>query len=309
MNRLSIAALLTAALAASAFAGGALEEARYAPADRIVAIGDVHGDLEATRRALRLAGAIDEVDRWVGGDLVVVQTGDQLDRGDDEREILELLDRLEKEARSSGGALLTLNGNHELMNVAQDFRYVTDGGWEDFAEFATASSEDGVADADGSSGRAAAFGPGGHYARLLAQRDVVVVVGDNVFCHGGIRAEHLNYGLDRLNRETRAWLAGEGPEPEWFRAKDNPVWTRRYSDEPTADACTELGEVLERLGASRMIVGHTVQSEGITAHCDERVWCIDVGMAAAYGGEPQVLEIVGDVVRILEEVADPVAPE
>ncbi|MCA9658976.1 MAG: calcineurin, partial [Myxococcales bacterium] len=53
-------------------------------AKRIVALGDVHGDLEATRHALRIAGAIDGDDRWIGGDLVVVQTGDQLDRGDDE---------------------------------------------------------------------------------------------------------------------------------------------------------------------------------------------------------------------------------
>jgi hypothetical protein len=52
---------------------------RSAP-KRIVALGDVHGDLSATRRALRLAGAIDDQDRWIGGRLVVVQTGDQLGR-------------------------------------------------------------------------------------------------------------------------------------------------------------------------------------------------------------------------------------
>src|SRR4051794_38999116 len=64
-----------------------------APA-RIVAIGDLHGDLEATRAALKLAGAIDDKDHWAGGALMVVQTGDQLDRGDGERAILDLLDRL-----------------------------------------------------------------------------------------------------------------------------------------------------------------------------------------------------------------------
>ena len=57
---------------------------------RIVAIGDLHGDLDACRRALRLGGAIDDADRWIGGDLVVVQTGDQLDRGDDEQAIIDL---------------------------------------------------------------------------------------------------------------------------------------------------------------------------------------------------------------------------
>ncbi|MEZ4380326.1 MAG: metallophosphoesterase, partial [Nannocystaceae bacterium] len=103
-------------------------------AARIVALGDVHGDLAATRSALRLAGAIDAEDRWVGGELVVVQTGDQLDRGDDEREILDLLARLEGEAKAAGGALYVLNGNHELMNAAGDLRYVTAGGHLDFAD-------------------------------------------------------------------------------------------------------------------------------------------------------------------------------
>jgi hypothetical protein len=64
----------------------------------------VHGDFEATRRALRLAGATDEIDKWIGGDLVVVQTGDQLDRGDGEQAILELLARLQHEARAAGGS-------------------------------------------------------------------------------------------------------------------------------------------------------------------------------------------------------------
>ena len=57
---------------------------RFPKADRIVAIGDLHGDLAATRRALRVAGAIDEQDQWTGEDLVIVQTGDILDRGGDE---------------------------------------------------------------------------------------------------------------------------------------------------------------------------------------------------------------------------------
>ena len=99
---------------------------------RLVAIGDLHGDLAAARGALRAAGAIDDADRWIGGDLVVVQTGDVLDRGDGESKILDLLARLDGEARAAGGALIQLLGNHELMNAAGDFRYVTPGGARDF---------------------------------------------------------------------------------------------------------------------------------------------------------------------------------
>ena len=96
VTRTTITLLVSAAVLAAVPAGPAA-------AGRIVAMGDLHGDLDATRRALRLAGAIDESDHWIGGELVVVQTGDQLDRGDQEQAILELLDRLQDEARPPAG--------------------------------------------------------------------------------------------------------------------------------------------------------------------------------------------------------------
>src|SRR5687768_17426401 len=74
---------------------------RHPAPKRLVAIGDLHGDLAATRSALRAAGAIDDADRWSGGELVIVQTGDVLDRGDDEQAILDLIFRLETEAAAA----------------------------------------------------------------------------------------------------------------------------------------------------------------------------------------------------------------
>jgi hypothetical protein len=50
-----------------------------------------------------------------------------------------------------------------------------------------------------------------------------------------------------------------------------------------------------------MIVGHTVQEKGMGSQCGGKVWCIDVGLSAHYGGPIQVLEIVGDSVRVLRE--------
>src|SRR3954468_16349768 len=76
---------------------------RCPAAKRIVAIGDLHGDVAATRAALRTAGAIDTADKWIGGGLVVVQTGDVLDRGAAERAILDLLYALEPQAKAAGG--------------------------------------------------------------------------------------------------------------------------------------------------------------------------------------------------------------
>lgn len=272
---------------------------RFGSADRVVAIGDLHGDLEAARNALLLAGAMDGEGRWIGGKLVVVQTGDILDRGDDELEIADLFDRLGEEARDAGGAIHLLNGNHELMNAYQDFRYVTEGGFTDFQNVPVPAEPDSALSALDPSqrGRAMAFRPGGEFARRLARQNTAVIVGKTVFVHGGILPANVDLGLERMNAEIRSWLLGESPQPEWIRGDDSPIWTRLYSDEPTPEACDTLSSVLDRLGVERMVVGHTVQRTGITAFCGGRVWGIDVGMAAHYGGRPEVLEIRGDVVR------------
>jgi hypothetical protein len=275
---------------------------RYPAPDRLVAVGDLHGDLAATRRALRLAGAIDDSDRWTGGRLVLVQTGDQFDRGDGELAILGLLERLEAEAVRAGGAVHVLNGNHEFLNVKGNMRYVTPGG---FAEFAGMPGLDlGGAGLEGFPAherpRRAAMAPGGPVARRLARRNVAAIVGDSVFVHGGILPATAIFGLDRINEESRQWLRGEIAEPpEVLFSRWGPVWSRHFSSAPDDADCALLGRSLRLLGAARMVVGHTVQEEGPRPHCGGLVWCIDTGLSDHYGGPTAVLEIVGGEVRVL----------
>lgn len=282
----------------------AIREARFSAPGRVVAVGDLHGDLAATREVLQLAGAIDEHDRWLGGELTLVQTGDQLDRGDDERAILDLLLELQKGARAAGGAVIVLNGNHETMNAMGDFRYVTPGARGDFASADDRELPRSIAERlpPDLRDRAAALLPGGRYARLLAERPIVAVVDDTVFAHGGVHLEHVKYGIDRLNRETAEWLTGGGPAPEFVLSEHGPLWSRSYSEPvPSPRACEELGQVLQAVGAKRMVVGHTVQQQGITSACDGRVWRIDVGMSSYYGGDRvMALQIDGAEVRVLQ---------
>jgi hypothetical protein len=268
---------------------------------RIVAIGDIHGDLDAARAALRLAHAIDESDAWAGGSLQVVQVGDILDRGDGEKEILDLFHRLRDEARAVGGAVHLINGNHELMNAYLDFRYVTEGGFSAFEGLAEVDPADsvlaGIEVAHRS--RAAAFRPGGPVARRLAEHRLEVILDGTLFTHAGILPVHTEMGLDSMEAKVRGWLMGDAPQPHWIRGDSSPVWNRAYSGEPTVTSCDSLTMVLDRLGLDRMVVGHTVQEAGITAYCGGRLWCIDVGMSAHYGGRPEVLEIVGNQVKSL----------
>jgi hypothetical protein len=302
ISRTAVVCLLLLGLAGCATAQPV--STRLPAASRVVALGDVHGDLDATRRALRLAGAIDDRDRWIGGRLVVVQTGDQLDRGDDEVAILQLFERLRDEAARAGGAFHALNGNHELMNAHLDFRYVTEGGWRDFQRVVRVPAQPDtqlLQFPEEQRARVHALRPGGPFAQLLARRNTIVVIGDNVFVHGGVLPVHAEYGIERINEEIRAWLAGAAPAPASSRGAESPIWTRLFSREPDAEACAAVAESLRMLGAQRMIVGHTVHSNGIASHCDGRVWAVDVGMATHYGGPVEVLEIRGNDVRALRE--------
>jgi len=208
---------------------------------------------------------------------------------------------LQDEAKAAGGMLHILNGNHELMNARPDLRYVTEGGFTDFQDAVVIAEEDSLllAFEPAQRARVAAFRPGGPFARLLAERPVVLVIDDNVFVHGGVLPMHLDYGIDRLNREVSDWLLGKGEPPDFIHTSESPTWTRNYSDEVEADDCLQLAEVLERLGATRMIVGHTVQEDGITPLCEDKVWCIDSGMSEYYGSRIEVLEIEGDRIRVL----------
>jgi hypothetical protein len=203
------------------------------------------------------------------------------------------------------------------MNARGDLRYVTDGGFADFMDAVEYEPGDSVEVWDRSSGtvisarlsdfepdqraRIAAFTPGGPYANLLAQRQVILQIGDNVFVHGGVLPDHVAYGIDEINAEAQAWLRGEADLPSVLSGSESPQWTRLYSRDPDAEACAVLEEALTALEAERMVMGHTRQESGIASACDAHAWRIDVGLAEYYGGPMQVLEIVGDSVRVLED--------
>jgi len=244
------------------------------PTGRVVAIGDLHGDLSATRDVLRAAGVLGDGDHWSGGTTTLVQTGDVLDRGDGESQILALLDRLADEAPKAGGQVVQLLGNHELMNGAHDFRYVTPAGMHDF-------------DND----REHELGPGGLWAKKLAHHDIIAIVGDTVFAHAGVLPAWTD-ALDRVNLDARCWLDGQGPatdQPAALTSDESPVWTRAWGGDQVD--CAQLEQVLHALGARRMVVGHTVQAAGINAQCNGALWRIDVGLSKVYGGPIQALEV------------------
>src|SRR5262245_13889047 len=154
--------------------------------ERVVAVGDVHGDVEALTDVLRLAGLINERGQWVGGKAHLVQTGDIADRAPRTRDCYELLMRLEREALAAGGRVHVLLGNHEVMNMLGDLRYVTP---EELASYADQSpAPDAPGTALGLAGHRAAFGPSGRYGRWLRGRPGVLRIGGTLFMHGGLQS-------------------------------------------------------------------------------------------------------------------------
>lgn len=135
-NRLLSAACLVAACFCSA-AACAQSDWRFSNVDRIVAVSDIHGAYTAFERVLERAGVIDSSLAWSGDETNLVIVGDILDRGPDSRRAMDLLMRLEREAPADGGRVLIVLGNHELMNMTGDLRYVSA---EEYAAFADEES-------------------------------------------------------------------------------------------------------------------------------------------------------------------------
>ena len=227
-GRLPLAAAL-ALLLVPALRGAPLDSAQPT-LPRVVAIGDIHGASNELAQVLRAAGLIDERRRWSGGAARLVQTGDYTDRGADVRGVMDLLMRLEGEARRAGGRVDVLLGNHEGMNILHDFRDVSPKAYGAFADkrsedrrrraFETHASiakrRGDVVDPDtwmaahppGYVEYVDAMGPSGHYGRWIRARKAAVQIGDTIFMHAGLNPqttaplEEINRGIER---EIRAW--------------------------------------------------------------------------------------------------------
>jgi hypothetical protein len=227
---LALSFILSCALSAVA--------ADKAPA-RIVAVADVHGDHDALVQLLQRAGLLDAQSRWSGGNAVLVQTGDLVDRGPKVRPVLDFIMGLDEQARSHGGRVISLLGNHEAMNVTGDLRYVTpeifatfagpdsdkrrEKGWKQYADWSKRRAkrmkqpEPDLGDAVRQQWMEAhpagyfeyldAFSSSGAYGKWIRKRDTLAKLGGVIFLHGGIDPRLADLGIDGINRRVREEMA------------------------------------------------------------------------------------------------------
>lgn len=292
--------LLAAAPPSATPATRRLEDAvpdTFTEVERVVAVGDVHGDVDALKEVLRLAKLIDEKGRWSGGKAHLVQTGDIPDRGERTREAFELLMRLEGEALAAGGRVHALLGNHEVMNMLGDLRYVAPG---EMASFADQSPEpDAPGTPPGLNGHRAAYGPQGRYGQWLRAHPAVVRVNDTLFVHGGVAPEVSAKTLAELNRWVRQDLFPGNP-PGGAKDPQGPLWFRGYALGQEEEAARALETVLQRFGAKRMVMGHTTDRDGkIRTRLGGKAVFIDTGLSTGYGRHLAALELRGGRVTAL----------
>jgi hypothetical protein len=294
------------------------------PVRRIIVIGDIHGDWDMTQKLLKVGSLIDNTGNWIGGDTVVVQVGDQIDRcrykfgngnpscdkpeatnpdeGNDWK-ILQYFTQLHQQAKEYGGAVYSLMGNHELMNVQGDFRYVS---YEGRREFINYKKPDETIIENGDEARQWAFKPGNPISNFLAcTRQMALIIGSNLFVHAGLLPIIAKkYSINSLNQLMSLYLWDKLDKPSeyadvFFTSDISPLWNRvfgnigmqslnnstQYLDLNKAkDKCSSLLNPLKEIyQVDKIYIGHTpLMDHGISSVCNGKVWLTDFGASKAF---------------------------
>ena len=247
-------------IAVQAFAVFAMMSSSPAEAQRsqrIIAVGDLHGDLNAWLTIAKAAGVMGPDGHWAGGSATLVQLGDIADRGPGTLAIIQSLQQLQQEAPKAKGSVIVVLGNHEAMNLVGDNRYTTPGEYAAFVdsrsvarrereyaanrkklEAAARASNPNVKPSDvlaqfmartplGFVEHRQAWRPSGWIGKWATGNAAIVKIGDTLFAHGGISAEYAKVPMEEINRRIAAAMAAadDSPTSLLFDAL-GPMWYR-----------------------------------------------------------------------------------
>ena len=280
--------------------------------DRVVAVGDLHGDYDQYIKVLTTNDLVDERLRWQGGKTHFVQLGDLVDRGPDSLRIIRHLMKLEKQAKKRGGRVHVLIGNHEAMNIQGDLRYVHPG---EYSVLITRNSESvranyleavyqhrisldptlattqDVVMADlkkqfplGYVEHRKLWEPRQEIARWVAKHNAVIQIDDSLFLHGGLNPHAEHQKLSEINRQIRKELSVPFNEEGISNSQQGPLWYRGLAGNDAEVELAPLLEMLEFYDAKRIFIAHTPTQGAVLTRFNGKVVMIDVGISAHYGG-------------------------
>jgi metallophosphoesterase len=248
------------------------ETAVYNMPEKLIAISDIEGEFEAFKQFLIANGVMNAKYQWKYGKGHLVTVGDFFDRGLWVTQTLWLIYHLEQQAEKAGGKVHFILGNHDLMNMNNDFRYVR----KKYFQNASLLQDEYLH----------FYKPNTELGRWLATKNIVEKIGDYVFVHAGISIEIANLGLtvQELNDKARDYyfdnlkarkckdslysiLYQFGISPMWYRG-----WGKQTID------ITEAETILERWQVGKFVIGHTLHSE-VTYLMNKRVIDLDVAHA------------------------------
>ncbi|KAJ7593324.1 Metallo-dependent phosphatase-like protein [Mycena floridula] len=291
----------------------------------IVSVGDLHGDYPNAQKVLQFSGVVDEFGNWTGNVDIFVQTGDIIDRGDDTIKLFMWMDKLREQAAATGGLVISHLGNHEWMNAIGDWRYVYP---SEIKTFGTVAARQKML-STGRIGRSWAknyttasrlplhpsMGPLNTPYPPKSMKDSLGPLSHSAlaYVHGGLSPSYsgLSPFPSRINElsdsllhklQNRKQPPPHPPNPpvhlpnptaaeaELYSA-NGPLWYRGWAYDPDEVVCEKADEVLAKIGARRLIQGHTPDFSNIVSRCDGKIIIIDTGISRAYGGVLSALSI------------------
>ena len=245
--------------------GLSYELSSYEMPEKLLAISDIEGNFGQFLKLLQQGGVIDEDLNWRFGAGHLVLTGDFFDRGDMVTEVLWLIYKLEWEAMEAGGHVHFVLGNHEIMNLQGDFRYVHPK-YKKSAELMGKELSD-------------LYARNTELGQWLMSKNMVEKVGDHLFVHAGISqaVNELGLTVERINSLTRPYLDLDAYNAEedvkTLLSGAGPLWYRGYYQ--GGDIPMVVNQTLQQFNVHKIITGHTVVADTISTHYDGKVINID----------------------------------
>ncbi len=260
------------------------EPAIFKDVARIFVVSDVHGQYDRFVQILIANHIIDEDLIWQWGDGHLVVLGDVLDRGPKVTEALWLIHQLEKQAEEKGGKVHFSLGNHEMMVLQEDTRYVHEKNKKTAEDYFKITVTE-------------LFGDDTEFGRWLRTKNTIFKINDILFVHAGIYPTlmEMELSLEKMNKiirenlDTPRKVLKADDDLNFLFGSFGPFWYRGYfydyKDLPILPE-PEFEKILQEFRVSEMVVGHTT-FDNIRTFYHDRLFAIDSGIK--YGTEGEAL--------------------
>lgn len=251
------------------------EKNEFSKVNKLFVLSDIEGNFGAFRKLLQANKVVDENYNWTFGDGHLVLTGDFFDRGNQQTEVLWLIYSLEEKAKDAGGHVHFILGNHEIMNMNGDLRYLHG----KYLENSGLINEDYLV----------LYGEQSELGRWLRTKNIVEKIGNILFAHGGISAEvnSLDIPVSKINKLSRPYY-----QDTTYKFNDEnldvlysdwgPFWYRGYYGGSSKATSQQIDSTLSIYKVKHIATGHTVVADTISILYNGKVINTDVHHAKGY---------------------------